>query len=347
MSWREHFEKRLAKTGYAMTARQLVEWARRNKVPHTPADIHDYLRNENPVTAAFAKRRLRPRTYQTMSVIKPGIYFLDYGEFHKEWAGSNGGATGFLVAAENVTNRLFALPTRGKDTRQWLDSIARFVELTRNVQVVYTDRDSVATSPRFREQIMQDYGISWHFLRKGHKSFLAERYIGFVKQKLVQACKALDTGKRWVDHLPAICKGYNESKIPGTSYTRQSVDRNNFDHFAGQLFGDRNYDLRMNAFGAGPFEQDAWNRRIFKFDLGDKVLVSRAADWRLVGSGGAYKKPSMQGTFDPDKVRTVVGRQLRADKAYKTMVPVYALAEFEGHFHFYEHELVAAAKTRR
>jgi len=35
-------------------------------------------------------------------------YNIDFAEFRKEWTGSNKGCTGFLVAVENFTNKLFA-----------------------------------------------------------------------------------------------------------------------------------------------------------------------------------------------------------------------------------------------
>jgi hypothetical protein len=48
------------------------------------------------------------KEYLSMSVIRPGVYNIDFDEFRKEWAGSNKGCTGFLVAVENFTNKLFA-----------------------------------------------------------------------------------------------------------------------------------------------------------------------------------------------------------------------------------------------
>jgi hypothetical protein len=80
------------------------------------------------------------------------------------------------------------------------NSIKNFVQLTRDIKVPMSDRDSVAMSPNFLSQIENLYQIGWFFLKKGHKSFLSERYIGFLKQKMGQAL-SLWGGKKWVDFL--------------------------------------------------------------------------------------------------------------------------------------------------
>jgi hypothetical protein len=141
------------------------------------------LRNYSVELGQFTRKDKIP-LYQTVGVVKSGVFFIDYGEFHKNWSDENEGATGFLVAVENLSNRLYATPTKGKDTTQWLNSIRQFVELTRDVKILMSDRDSVTTSPRFLKQIENLYQIKWFFLKKGHKSFLAERFIGFLKGKI-------------------------------------------------------------------------------------------------------------------------------------------------------------------
>jgi hypothetical protein len=346
---KSHYVKKLAKGKVALTADQLWEFAQKSKLSEklTKADVHRYLREEAPGAGNFA-RRDGVKHYQSFSVFKPGVYFIDYGEFHKHHAGSNGGATGFLVAVENLTNRLFVLPTRGKHTREWLNSIARFVELTRQVSTLYSDRDSVALSADFRDKIQTKYGIKWHFLKKGNKSFLAERFIGFVKTRLSQALNsglAESNPKRWIHLVEPMVKEYNTQKIKGTSYRRQAVSRENFNHFLSQVFGSEDYDLRFSSFAVQPFQNEAWNKKIFKFELGDKVRVSRKADWTDASNRNVFKKVSMVGGFG-SAVYTVSGRQLRADRTGKRYIPLYQLAEIRNcGFQFYERELVKVTPT--
>lgn len=349
---REHFFATRDKTGVSLDGNQLVAWARSRGLLKTVsrADVLRFLRESAQVNqGAFAKPH-PVKDYQTVSPLRPGVFFIDYGEFHKSWSGSNGGATGFLVAVENVTCRLFVLPTRGKGTAQWLESIERFVELSRQVSVIYSDRDTVAQSARFRTQLMNRFGIRWHFLRSRHKSFLAERFIGYVKKKLSQALEHAQrragpsrTVKRWIDYVEPLTNIYNAQKIEGTNYRRRTVSRENFNDLLTQIFdNDKNYDLRFNAFSVGDFSQrPEWNKKIFKFSLGDKVRVNRRADWADPENRLGFVKASTRGSFGRN-IYTIAGRQLRWNKNYNKLIPVYALDGLPpgAGFTFYEADLV-------
>ena len=343
------YRKVLDEKGIALSGGQLLDWADSQGLRGvTRAAVYKFLREAVPSDlGAFAKAE-KVKHYQTVSPLRPGVYFIDYGEFHKTWAGSNSGATGFLVAVENVTCRLFVLPTRGKDTTQWLNSIARFVELTRQVSTIYSDRDAVATSASFRTKLMQDYRIRWNFLRGRNKSFLAERLIGFVKTKLSQSLlhkrrTYSDSFKCWIEFVPDLVEEYNNQRVPGTRYRRRTISRENFNDFLAQLFGgDKNFDLRFNAYSVPPFaHKTEWNKKIFKFDLGDRVRVSRKADWTDPENRAGFAKASSRGAYG-QKSYPVVGRQLRATKDWKRYVPVYLLGDMPdgAGYTFYEADLV-------
>jgi hypothetical protein len=290
--------------------------------------------------ARFAPAR-KTKEYQTAGVLRPGVYHIDYGEFHKDWAGSNAGHTGFLVAVENFTNRLFVIPTKGKGTAEWLKAIQSFIEIRRDVRTIFSDRDSVATSLDFQDKIFKDYGISWRFLRKGHKAYLAERYIGFVKTKLSQALLKKG-GKNWTKFVAPIVDEYNTEKIESTSYRRQAINRTNFSHFLSQLLKTDEPELEFNKFKAGPFLNDLWNRKIFKYNLGQRVLLARRANWKEAEEKlKAFTKVSMVGGFGKT-VFTVTGRQLRCSKGCASYVPVYSLGELGPSLQFYTNELKPA-----
>ena len=149
-------------------------------------------------------------------------------------------------------------------------------------------------------------------------------------------------GKKWIDFLTAITSEYNKSKIEGTSYRRQAVNKKNFNHFLSQLLKTPEPELTFNSFKAGPFENPEWNRKIFKFDLGQRVLLARRATW-ADGSEKlkAFTKISTEGGFGK-RVYTVSGRQLHASKWQKSYVPVYSLNEVGPSLHFYTNDLKAA-----
>lgn len=337
---RDHFRKKFEKTGVALTASQLYEYAQRKKlIGITKAKIYALLR-ESPIIAHFVPAR-KTKEYQSAPVLRPGVYHIDYAEFRKEWAGSNNKSTGFLVAVENFTNKIFAIPSRGKGTPEWLAAISSFVEKTRDVRIILSDRDSVAKSQSFRNKIMSDYNIKWDFLKKGHRAYLAERYIGFLKTKLSQALE-LSQRKKWTHFLEAICSEYNQSKIEGTSYRRQAVGRHNFSHFLSQLLKTPQPELLFNAGKAGPFATEAWNKKIFKFNLGQKVLLARRANWAdATEKINVFSKVSVRGGFGKTPY-TISGRQLRTTKNFKSYVAVYSLDEFGPSLHFYTNELKSA-----
>ena len=351
----KHYWDKLARAKVALTGLQLMEKAQKmgllkqkgNKTRLKKA-VYQFLREEATTRGPSFARRDRVKHYQGTVAFKPGVYFVDYGEYRKSWRRRNNGATGFLVAVENLTNRLFVLPTRGKDTRQWLQSLSNFVEKTRQVSVIYSDRDSVA-SKAFRARVKNRYGIRWYFLKKGHKSYLAERYVGFVKTKLSQVLEshpALAQKKRWIDLVEPLVQEYNTQLIPGTRYRRQAVNKENYSDFLAQLFKTPDYDLQISGRIIQPFDNVRWNKAVFAFDLGDKVRVSRKADWTDPENRSGFKKSSTVGSYG-SKVYTVSGRQLRTTKQGTRFVPVYRLKEIrDGGLNFYQSELVRVVSTQ-
>lgn len=337
-----YFNNKFDKTKIAPTGTQLLAYAAANNLKNVrPAEVYKFLREQLPEIGPFS-RKDRTKHYQTIGVPRQGLYFIDYGEFHKNWSKFNEGCTGFLIAVENLTNRLFVLPTKGKDTKQWLSSIEKFVEVTRDVRIIFSDRDSVALSKKFRGEIEREYNIKWHFLKKGNKSYLAERYIGFVKTKLSQALeKNGQNTRKWIDFVSPLCESYNAEKIAGTSYVRKTVHAKNFDHFVGQLLGlGKDPELEYNGFKVGPFLNENWNKKIFKFSLGDKVRLARTANWKDASEkAGVFDKVSSRGAYGK-KEFTVGSRQLRTNKLRNMLVPVYSLTELGDSQHFYENELV-------
>ena len=333
----EYYRKKLKKTGVALTLTQLWQNLKKLKILVKKSELAQWLAKEK-ISARFSAS-VRPKAFQTIGVLRPGVYFMDYAEFHKSWGWHNHGCTGFLLAVENVTNRLFVYPCKTKETKHWEEAIRKFIELTRNVTTVYSDRDTVVTSQNFRQRVIDRYNVNWYFLKKGSKAYLAERYIGFVKTKLSQALDSRETStKNWVQFVEPLVSEYNKSKIEGTTYSRQAVDADNFQHFLQQRFKMRDPETLFSGFKMGPFVNENWNLAIFKFALGQKVLLALASNWSEQKKG--FEKRSTKGGFGSTEY-TVSGRQLRQTANKKNFVAVYALKEFGNSLHFYESELRA------
>jgi hypothetical protein len=139
--------------------------------------------------------------------------------------------------------------------------------------------------------------------------------------------------------LDPIVAEYNNEKIEGTSYKRRAVRSENFQHFLSQLFKTPDHELLWNSYKAGPFATASWNAKLFKFNLGDRVLVSFRANWKTAHS--AFHKVTVAGGYTKQAF-TISGRQLRKTKGHKEFVPVYSLLEMGPSLHFYNHELKLA-----
>lgn len=195
----------------------------------------------------------------------------------------------------------------------------------------------MATSQNFQNYLTKKYSIRWFLLKKLSKAYLSERYIGFVKNRLSVAMNHKGS-KRWVDFVEPLLKEYNTSKIEGTSYTRQSVNKYNFDHFLTQLLKTDQPELLFNSGTVAPFRYEKWNKLLFRYSLGQKVLLSKRAEWKSRHRYHAFEKYSVEGGYS-EKIYTVSGMQLRKTHKLRDLVPVYSLKEYGPSMHFYESEL--------
>ena len=311
---RREYNATLEKKGFPPTLNHMIGLSKKLNLGLSKSRVAAVYKSIGKI-AKFSEFR-RPKKFQTLGDLRYGDWFIDYAEFRKDYAGSNNQCKGFLVAAENLTNRLFVMPTRAKATEDWQRAIESFLDLHGGVRVIRSDRDSVATSAAFREKMEKKFGIRWMFLVKGSKSYLAERYIRFMKTSLSQMLETRRS-KNWIQFVDPIVKAYNEEKIPGTEYRRNRVTLDNFLDFAGQVLKTKEPELAFNRCRIGPFKQEAINKKIFKFKPGDRVLLAVDADWKVKRSG--FYKRSVGGSFSKstEKKRfTVTGRHLKVVKGH-------------------------------
>jgi hypothetical protein len=309
-----YFTDKVTKTGVVSTPEQLKKYAVQKQIPVSIAQIRRFYKR-HPLVAKYSIAK-PPKHFASVGVLRPGVWFIDFAEYRKNWSGFNKGYIGFLVAVENVTHKLHVFPVKDKSTESWNKAIGEFVELRRDIETIISDRDSVATSKSFIDTLKKKYGIKWFYLYKNSKSWLAEVHIYSVKKKLSQATWASKT-KCWIKYLPTILKEHNTETIKGTSYKRQAIQKENFAHFLQQLLKSDEPELRFSSSRIGEFKHAMWNKRIFKFALGQKVLLAKKANWKKPIS--AFHKASVKGTFDSTPV-TISGRQLRKTKDYKRVV---------------------------
>lgn len=313
---------------------------KRRRLPISAQDVANYYLQGGPDEfVRFTRpRKIRPKYFQSLPTIKLGMWHIDYAEYQKNWAHLNNGKNGFILAVENFTNKLFVYPCKGgSNTLNWLKAIKLLVKKYPYINSFYSDPDPVATSPKFRRLIHNKYKIRWLYLRKNVKSFLAERYIGYVKNVLSLTIGINSQAKneiegKWVKYVEPLIEAYNKQIIPRTKFRRCDVNKDNFDKFLQQLTGLKHPDMKFYLSRAGPFKNPQWNRLLFKFDLGQKVFINPDANYHLIKGKRFNWKRSIKGSYDP-KIFTISGRQLRASKMHANiLVPMYSLAEFDRAF---------------
>jgi len=160
--------------------------------------------------------------------------------------------------------------------------------------------------------------------------------IRFLKRRLAIAEKANGGDGRWVDHLPKILLDYNRKTIAGTKVRRSSVNQNNYLTLAGQLYNSTDPTMLFNM--AESFRAPSGLARLlWRYAVGDKVLLSRRVDYDIKDKG-YFEKPSVVGTFGP-KVYTVTACRTKLSGDL-FLCPVYELSDLTGVF--YESELSPA-----
>jgi hypothetical protein len=313
---RAHFESKARDTGVVLSTARLLEYAKAKGLSVSKRKLVAF-RKDHPLVAEFSPHR-KTRYFASVGVLRPGVWFIDFAEYRKTWSASNKGYVGFLLAVENVTHKLHVVPVTNKSSASWDGAITELVELRRDVETLISDRDSVVTSDKFIGNLKKKYGVKWYYLYKNSKSWLAEVFIRYIKQKLSQATLASGRSRQWARYLPAILADHNTAVIPGTSYRRQAVRKENWAHFLQQVLKSKEPEMRFSSSRIGDFRHGAWNAKIFKFKLGQRVLLAKKANWKKPLS--TFHKASVKGSFGSTPV-TISGRQLRKTKDYKRVLP--------------------------
>jgi PAS domain-containing protein len=120
--------------------------------------------------------------------------------------------------------------------------------------------------------------------------------IRFLKERLSTALRANGDGK-WVRLLDGICRDYNDDFVRGTTVRRSQVNQHNYLDLLEQLFRSPEPTMRFNM--AETFRSPSGlSRFLWKYKVGDRVLLARRVDYDLRGRHH-FEKPSVTGSFGP------------------------------------------------
>ena len=241
------------------------------------------------------------------------LFFLGKKKF-------NGGAVGFVLAAEQHTNQLAAAPIKKKSLEHLRAAMTKLIERSvfRGAKTLLCDRERALFSDKFREEMKQKYGMDVRYLTTRSKAWQAERMGRYVKTQLNKLMKQ-SGGLRWVDFLESVVDDYNGRLVPGTKYKRSSIDASNFKDFMSQKLGvdDVNAVMETAVMDSSTFKNSKWLETMFAFKEGDlvRIALNRAPEEERV----TFKKPSSKGYFT--EADYVVERRLLSTTKRLSLIP--------------------------
>jgi hypothetical protein len=130
---------------------------------------------------------------------------------------------------------------------------------------------------------------------------------------------------RWIELLQKIVRRHNREFLPGQKKLRRSdVDETNWLEAVNASKKSKDSSLLFNISRASDLPPAA-ESVVWRYKVGDKVLLSRSADFSITGKVKKFEKPSVVGAFG-DKVYTISHRDVHLSKD-SHYVPVYFLKE--------------------
>ena len=327
------------KRGILPSRNQLRDYCRKRSIRCTDGQLRS-LRYRFKLLAMLSKFK-KPLHYMGASFLRPGNLMIDMAH-HSKFPVHNGKAKYFLVGVELVSGKLTCVPSVKKDSRAWEKGIISMIKSYGHVGTIISDRDGVAVSTRFKKKLWDRYRIKWSYLKSRSKAFRSERMIGYLRRRISMSLR-LDKGNyNWTKKLPAILDSYNSETLPGTSFTRNDIDKSNYIKMWNEKNDSNDASMLFNIANGNNFTP--WLRkRIFKFPLGSKVLLAREADYTAGTTQNEGKKAksvflkrSSEGSYT-SRTHVVVGHVLKSN-AKHFLSAAYRLKSLSSLY--YESELI-------
>jgi hypothetical protein len=306
------------------------------------------LRSERYALAKHS-RWTKPKHYMKGTFEDVGLVMLDVAEMTPNLAVFNKGAKYFMAAKDVVFGAGDCIPLSNKKRSSWERAISHLLdkpEADRRIKVIKTfisDEDVAISSAAFRKKILDERGIKWIIRRGRSKAYAAERWIRFLKDRFGQAMELNrdDPAKRnrWVELVDPVVDDYNSKPVPGTTTPRAEVDGSNYLELLGEMRKTAGHPRENVFLYAGQSYSPELASRIFKFGVGDTVLLSRSASYGpgSTSPGGVFLKRSLKGSFA--NARHVVTGRFTRTSGQGHVLPTYTLSKLPGSV-FYQSELV-------
>lgn len=165
--------------------------------------------------------------------------------------------------------------------------------------------------------------------------------IKYCKGRLAVAERKLGDG-RWVFAVDGLVKEYNSRIIPGTGDVRRSdVSKMNYLELLEKLYKSGEPTALMNMSVSG---QSSLAPFVWKYDVGDKVLLARKVSSEISASKRFFEKEAVRGAYGP-KVYEIEARKTKLNSKL-FLCATYALVGLPGQL-FYQTDLIEASYLRR
>ena len=335
----QHFVENM-KRGIVLSVTAMKSYCRDQGYTCPPEKSLRQMRYKFKFSALHTKSR-KPASFMGTAVPKLGVIFVDMAVYQPRLKVQNQQNQYILVGVDELSNKLAAVPLPNKNRSSW----ERALEVMREkesfpfMQTIVTDRDGAVADESFQKAFKRKHGVAWIHLPTRSKAFLAETMIGHLKSNLSIALGNNARGDNcWTKHLPGIVAYYNEKKIAGTDIKRKDISRANFGEVIAKRLGAKDYSPLINTSVSSNFSKKM-RQLLFKFQVGDKVLLARSAHYNVRMQGGKFGKKSVIGSYG-DKVYTVKKCLLKSNDRF-FLNPVYRLSRLKGLY--YSSELIPFA----
>lgn len=233
----------------------------------------------------------------------------------------------FLLAVETLSGLISVQPMKDHSAKSWEACITKILEESAisDIRCFLSDRDAVATSPRFRRMLLKKYSISWLYLRSRGKAYAAENQIRYVKQALSMAMMANPREKDWTKFVPGIVNHHNSGFIGDTGIRRSSVNKKTYLKVLEALYGSDSPDLLINVSSSENFSPEM-GRHLWRYEVGQEVLVRIGTIY--TEKKPAFYKPSASGSFSTRSY--VIAKRVLKSSGDFFLCPLYRLRGVRG-----------------
>ena len=243
-----------------------------------------------------------------------------------------------LVGVDLLSQKMSCILFPNKKQVSWERGLVQMIQHEFPVvQTVITDRDVAIMSKSWQAKMHLAYGVDFIQLKSRSKAYAAERALRFLKGRLATALSLNTKGDlNWEKHLKGILEDYNSRPVKGSSIRRCDVNQKTVMKLLEQKYNVKDFTTYFNTATIGNFSDKMREAIGFKHRIGEKVLLSRSANYQL--KSNAFTKKSVEGSYGK-KVYTIEAAFLKTTaKQFYTIV--YKLEGIHGIF--YSSELVPA-----